>query len=242
MYLCHCRVCLSSAGTSAAANSSSSRANPEQGWRTTHNHTSKLPILSMGKRTSSSRGEYGSSAQFDLDPGTTEGNNSTNGATTKRTERLGHRIIRIPRGRRNLSLSTSHPSESSSALDEPRGFSLVSSETTVGRICAAHRHNIPVITIDDVSPEVRPNSNECNNGTSVDVDSTVQAQLESDELLAHQLQEQLYNETARGVPTEDVISDYLSLNDPFYCLKFTRLTFSDNFSLYNPFYYRLMLS
>jgi hypothetical protein len=242
MYLCHCRVCLSSAGTSAAANSSSSRANPEQGWRTTHNHTSKLPILSMGKRTSSSRGEYGSSAQFDLDHGTTEGNNSTNGATTKRTERLGHRIIRIPRGRRNLSLSTSHPSESSSALDEPRGLSLVSSETTVGRICAAHRHNIPVITIDDVSPEVRPNSNECNNGTSVDVDSTVQAQLESDELLAHQLQEQLYNETARGVPTEDVISDYLSLNDPFYCLKFTRLTFSDNFSLYNPFYYRLMLS
>jgi hypothetical protein len=196
----------------------------------------------MGKTTSSSRGEYGSSAQFDLDHGTTEGNNSTNGATTKRTEQLGHRIIRIPRGRRNLSLSTSHPGESSSALDEPRGLSLVSSETTVGRICAAHRHNIPVITIDDVSPEVRPNSNECNNGTSVDVDSTVQAQLESDELLAHQLQEQLYNETARGVPIEDVISDYLSLNDPFYCLEFTRLTFSDNFSLYNPFYYRLMLS
>jgi hypothetical protein len=196
----------------------------------------------MGKTTSSSRGEYGSSAQFDLDHGSAEDNNSTNGATTIRTERLGHRIIRIPRGRRNRALSSSHPGESSSALDKPRGLSLASSETTVGRICMAHRHNIPVITIGDVSPEVRPNSSECNNGSSVDVDPTVQAQLESDELLARQLQEQIYNETARGVPTEDVISDYLSLNDPFYYLKFARLTFSDNFSLYNLFYCRLMLS
>jgi hypothetical protein len=162
----------------------------------------------MGKTTSSSERESGFSALFDLDHGSAKGNSSTTGATTIHTERLRNRTIRIPGGWRKRALNSSHPGECSSALDEPRGSSLASSETMVGRYHTARRHNIPVITIDDVLPEVRPNSSGCNDGTSVD--PIVQAQLESDELLARQLQEQLYNETPSVVPTEDVISDSLN--------------------------------
>ncbi|TVU15284.1 hypothetical protein EJB05_38796 [Eragrostis curvula] len=170
------RVCLNAAGTSVI-NSSSSCVNPEDGWRTTHNHTSRLPISSMGRTSSRHGQESGSSTMFDLDHGSAGDIDLISEAIAKRTERLGNRTTRIAGGRRKRALSSSHPGESS-------------------------RHNIPVITIDDTIPEVGSSSSGRSDGTSVD--PTMQAQFESDELLARQLQEQLYNETPRVAPTEDI--------------------------------------
>ncbi|XP_062183988.1 uncharacterized protein LOC133887959 isoform X2 [Phragmites australis] len=197
------RVCLSAAGTSPVVNNNSSGINPEQGWRTTHNHTSKIPISLMGKSTSSCGQESGSSEPSDQDPGSAGGNkNSISGAPTARAQSLGNKTIRIGRGRRKHASSSFHPGESSSALNEPRGSFLASSTTTAGRNHTTHRHDIPVITIDDIFPEVRPSSSGYSNETSFD--PTIQAQLESDELLACQLQEQFYNESPHVVPTEEI--------------------------------------
>ncbi|KAJ1271842.1 hypothetical protein BS78_06G156700 [Paspalum vaginatum] len=171
------RVWLSTGGTSSAVNNHNSAINVEQGWRTTRNYTSKLPVSFMG----------GS-------------NSSINGETVPAPDRMGNKAIMISRGRRKQT-STSHPGESSSALDEPRASFCPSSKITAHRSHASHQHNIPVITIDDISPGARPSSSGYNNGTSVG--PTTQAQLESDELLARQLQEQLYNESPRFAHTEE---------------------------------------
>ncbi|XP_062226144.1 uncharacterized protein LOC133924566 isoform X2 [Phragmites australis] len=196
------RVRLTAGGTSSVVNNSSYGMNPEQGWRTTHNHTNKLPISFMSKTTSSCGQESGSSAPSDQDHGSAAGgnNNLLSGATTIRPERLGNKTIRFFRGRRKHASSSSHPGESSSALDEPTGSLLASSRITAGRNQTTHQHDIPIITTDGMFPEVRPSSSGYSNGTSVD--PTIQAQLESDELLARQLQEQLYNESPHVVPTE----------------------------------------
>uniref|UniRef100_A0A0A9E3W8 RING-type domain-containing protein n=1 Tax=Arundo donax TaxID=35708 RepID=A0A0A9E3W8_ARUDO len=193
------RVCPSAGGFSSVVNNSSSSMNPEQGWRTTHNHTSKLPISSMG-----SRQESGSSAPSDQDHGSAAGGNKNliSDATTTQPESLGNKTLGIVRGRRKPASSSSHPGESSHALNEPRGSFLASSRTTAGRNRTTRQHDIPVITIDDVFPETRPSSSGYNNRTLVD--PTIQAQLEADELLARQLQEQLYNESPRVVPTEEI--------------------------------------
>lgn len=193
------RVCINGAGTSSIINNNNSDINAEQGWRTTHNHTSKLPMPFMGKATSSSGQESGPSAPSNPDHGSAEGSNSSiSGATITVPDRMRNKTIIIGRGRRKQT-STSHPGESSSALYEPRGSFLPSK--TAHRNHASHQHNVPVITIDDVSPQSRPSSSGYSNETSVD--PTVQAQLESDELLARQLQEQLYNESPRFAQTEE---------------------------------------
>ena len=163
----------------------------EQGWRTTHNHTSKLPISLMGKLTCSSQQESESSAPSSQDHGS--------GATIMASDIMGTKTIMIGRGRRKHASTSSHPGESSSAHDGP-GASFVS-PPKAGRNHTSHRHDIPVIAI-DITPEARSSSSGYSNGTSVD--PTIQAQLESDELLARQLQEQLYNESPRFAPTEEV--------------------------------------
>lgn len=124
------------------------------------------------------------------------------------SNRVGNKAIMIGRGRRKYSSTSSHPGEGSSARDEPGAF-VSSSNITAGKNHTSHRHDIPVITIDDIPLEARPSSSGYSNGTSVD--PTIQAQLESDELLARQLQEQLYNESPRFAPTEEVIPRCLSL-------------------------------
>ncbi|WVZ86369.1 hypothetical protein U9M48_033164 [Paspalum notatum var. saurae] len=197
-YLCCCRVWPSAAGTSSVVDNYNSAINVEQGWRTTHNHTSKLPVSFMGA-TSSSGWESGSSAPSNQDHGSAGGSNSAiSGGTIPAPDRIGNKTMMISRGRRKQT-STSHPGESSSALDE--GSFFPSSKITAHRNHGSHQHNIPVITIDDISPEARPSSSGHSNGTSVD--PTTQAQLESDELLARQLQEQLYNESPRFAHTEE---------------------------------------
>ncbi|OEL27584.1 hypothetical protein BAE44_0011394 [Dichanthelium oligosanthes] len=129
-------------------------------------------------------------------------NNSVTGATMKVSDRVGNKTVIIGRGRMKHTSTSSHPGESSSALDEPRGSFVSSSRITAGRNHTSHRHDIPVITIDDIPSEARPSSSGYSNETSVD--PTAQAQLESDELLARQLQEQLYNESPRFAPTEEI--------------------------------------
>ncbi|CAD6263102.1 unnamed protein product [Miscanthus lutarioriparius] len=193
-------VDLSTAGT--YVNKNSSDINVEQGWRTTHNHTSKLPISFMGNATSSSRRESGSSMRSNQNHGSAGGNHSSvSGATMMVPDRLGNKTIMIRKGWRKETSTSSHTGESSSAVDEPRG-SLQSSKISAGRNHTSHQHNIPVITIDDIFPEARPSSSGFTNGTSVD--PNIEAQLESDELLARQLQEQLYNESPRFAPTEEI--------------------------------------
>ena len=136
-------------------------------------------------------------------------NNSIREATTIWPESLGNKTRRMRRGRSPLASASSHPGERSGAFDEPRGSFLTSSNTAACGNRTTHQHDIPLITIDDMLPEVRPSSTGYSNPTSVD--PTIQAQLESDELLARQLQEQLYNESPRVAHTEEVISDHLSL-------------------------------
>ncbi|CAL5015983.1 unnamed protein product [Urochloa decumbens] len=165
----------SAAGTPPVVIHDSPNMDEEQGWRTTHNHTSRLPISSMGKLSCISEGESGSSA-----PST----------------------IIIGGVRRRHASTPSHPGESSSAHDEPGASFVSSSKITAGRNHTSHRHDIPVITIDDIPPEATSSSSGHSNGASVD--PTVQAQLESDELLARQLQEQLYNESPRFAPREEI--------------------------------------
>ncbi|CAL5068847.1 unnamed protein product [Urochloa decumbens] len=165
----------SSAGTPSVVIHDSPNMDEEQGWRTTHNHTSRLPISLMGKLSCISEGESGSSA-----PST--------------------RII--GGGRRRYASTSSHPGESSSAHDEPGASFVSSSKITAGRNHTSHQHDIPVITIDDIPPEATSSSSGYSNGASVD--PTIQAQLESDELLARQLQEQLYNESPRFAPREEI--------------------------------------
>ncbi|CAN6235598.1 unnamed protein product [Urochloa humidicola] len=167
----------SAAGTSSVVINNSLNMDEEQGWRTTHNHTSRLPTSLMGKLSCSSEGESRSSA-----PST----------------------IIIDGGRRRHASTSSHPGESSSAHDEPGASFVPSSKITAGRNHTSHRHDIPVITIDDIPlpPEATSSSSGYSDGPSVD--PTIQAQLESDELLARQLQEQLYNESPRFAPREEI--------------------------------------
>uniref|UniRef100_A0A804UME8 RING-type domain-containing protein n=1 Tax=Zea mays TaxID=4577 RepID=A0A804UME8_MAIZE len=143
-------VDLSTAGT--YLNKNFSDISTEQGWRTTHNHTSKLPISFMGNITSSSGWESGSSTtRSNQNHGSAGGKHSSvSGANIIVPDKIGNKTIMLGRERRKQTSTSSHIGESSSAADEPR-----------------------------------------------------EAQLESDELLARQLQEQLYNESARFAPTEE---------------------------------------
>uniref|UniRef100_A0A804RKG5 RING-type domain-containing protein n=1 Tax=Zea mays TaxID=4577 RepID=A0A804RKG5_MAIZE len=144
-------VDLSTAGT--YLNKNFSDISTEQGWRTTHNHTSKLPISFMGNITSSSGWESGSSTtRSNQNHGSAGGKHSSvSGANIIVPDKIGNKTIMLGRERRKQTSTSSHIGESSSAADEPR-----------------------------------------------------EAQLESDELLARQLQEQLYNESARFAPTEEI--------------------------------------
>lgn len=204
-----CRISLSAAGTSSVVNNNNHNLDEEQGWRTTLNHTSKLPISLMGKLSCNSRRESGSSAPSSQDHGS--------GAPIMASNRVANKTIRIGRGRSKYASTSSHPNESSGAPDEPEASFVSSSKITAGRNHTSRRHDIPVITVNDIPTEATSSSSGYSNGASVD--PTVQAQLESDELLARQLQEQLYNESPRFAPTEEVISHPLST--PFY-LKFIK--------------------
>uniref|UniRef100_A0A0D9W732 RING-type domain-containing protein n=1 Tax=Leersia perrieri TaxID=77586 RepID=A0A0D9W732_9ORYZ len=151
----------------------------EQGWRTTHNNTSKLPMpLSAG-----------------------DSNNSIDGATTMQTSSFVNRAIRISSRKRKHIPSLYHAGESSSFADQPR---VASSASTAARNHTAQCHDIPIVDIDDIcSPEARPTSSGIGYINETLVDPNIREQLESDELLARQLQEQLYNETPRVIPTEE---------------------------------------
>uniref|UniRef100_A0A0D9W728 RING-type domain-containing protein n=1 Tax=Leersia perrieri TaxID=77586 RepID=A0A0D9W728_9ORYZ len=152
----------------------------EQGWRTTHNNTSKLPMpLSAG-----------------------DSNNSIDGATTMQTSSFVNRAIRISSRKRKHIPSLYHAGESSSFADQPR---VASSASTAARNHTAQCHDIPIVDIDDIcSPEARPTSSGIGYINETLVDPNIREQLESDELLARQLQEQLYNETPRVIPTEEI--------------------------------------
>ncbi|CAN6268506.1 unnamed protein product, partial [Urochloa humidicola] len=184
----------SAAGISSVVINNSTNMDEEQGWRTTHNYTSKLPISLMGKLSCSTEGESGSSAPSSQDHGS--------GETIMASNRAGNKTIIIGGGRRRHASTSSHPGESSSVHDEPGASFVSSSKITAGKNHTSHRHDIPVISIDDISPEAASSSRIYSNGTSVD--PTIQAQLESDELLARQLQEQLYNESPRFAPREEI--------------------------------------
>ncbi|KAK8449166.1 hypothetical protein SEVIR_7G172000v4 [Setaria viridis] len=188
------RISLSAAGTYSVVNNNSPNMDEEQGWKTTHNHTSKLPISLMGKLSCNSERESGSSAPSSQDHGS--------GAPIMASNRVRNKPIMIGRGRSKYASTSSHPDESSSARDEPEASFIPSSKITAGRNHTSLRHDIPVITINDIPAEATSSSSGYSNGASVD--PTVQAQLESDELLARQLQEQLYNESPCFAPTEEI--------------------------------------
>nr|BAJ94027.1 predicted protein [Hordeum vulgare subsp. vulgare] len=177
----------------------------QQGWRTTHNHTFKLP-MSLGCKTTSTSGmESGSSGPSNQGHETAAGdnNNSLSAATAMQSAGLRNRTTRISKGKRKHTSSSYHPGESSSSVNEPGSSCLASSDTTAGRNHTTRHHNISVIDIDDTSsPEVRSSLRGRSNGTSIN--PNVNAQLEADELLARQLQEQLYNETPRVAPREEI--------------------------------------
>uniref|UniRef100_A0A0E0KSQ8 RING-type domain-containing protein n=1 Tax=Oryza punctata TaxID=4537 RepID=A0A0E0KSQ8_ORYPU len=186
------RVCPRSMGDSTSvANSDYTNIGSEQGWRTTHNNTSKLPMpLSAGVSNNS------------IDGG--DNNNSIDGANTLQTASFVNRTIRISSRKRKHIASSYHPGESSSSVDvdQPRVASL---DSTAARNHTTHRNHIPVVDIDDIcSPEVRPSLSGIGSSNRTSVDPNIREQLESDELLARQLQEQLYNETPHVVPTEEI--------------------------------------
>ena len=177
----------------------------QQGWRTTHNHTIKLPVSLLCKTTSTSGMESGSSGPSNQGHETAaeESNNSLSAATAARSASLRNRTIRISKGKRKHTSSSYHPGESSSSVNELGSSCLASSDATAGRNRTTRRHNISVIDIDDISsPEARSSLSGRSNRTSID--PNVSAQLEADELLARQLQEQLYNETPRVAPREEI--------------------------------------
>ncbi|KAL5216582.1 hypothetical protein ABZP36_007983 [Zizania latifolia] len=195
------RVCPRSEGNSSSvANNDHTGIGSEQGLRTTHN-TTKLLVSHLGKMTSSCGREPGSSGQSIRNHETAAGNNnsSIDGATTMQTTRT----LRISKRKRNHT-SISYPGESSHSVGQSRVSQLASLNSTAARNHTTHRHDIPVVDIDGVfSPEVRPSSSGsgCSNRSSVD--PNIREQLEADEVLARQLQEQLYNETPHA-PTEEI--------------------------------------
>ncbi|EEC77625.1 hypothetical protein OsI_16613 [Oryza sativa Indica Group] len=169
----------------------------------------------QGKMTNSCGRESGSSEQSNLDRASAAGdsnnsieggdnNNSIGGAKTLQTASFVNRTIRISSRKRKRIASSYHPGESSSSVDvdQPR---VASSDSTAARNHTTHRHHIPVVDIDDIcSPEVRPSLSGIGSSNRTSVDPNIREQLESDELLARQLQEQLYNETPHVVPTEEI--------------------------------------
>ncbi|KAG8082650.1 hypothetical protein GUJ93_ZPchr0014g47279 [Zizania palustris] len=195
------RVCPRSMGNSSSvANNDHTGIGSEQGFRTTHN-TTKLPVSHSGKMTSSCRREPGSSGQSirNHEAAAGDNNSSIDGTTTMQTTRT----LRISKKKRNHT-SISYPGESSHSVGQSMVSQLASLNSTDARSHTIHYHDIPVVDIDDVfSPEVRPSSSGsgCSNRSSVD--PNIREQLEADEVLARQLQEQLYNETP-DVPTEEI--------------------------------------
>ncbi|KAM0832710.1 hypothetical protein ACQ4PT_064723 [Festuca glaucescens] len=174
----------------------------QQGWRKTHNHTSKLSRSLLGTMTTSYGIESGSSGPSNQGHETAVGdsNNSFSAATTTRST---SRTTKISKGKRKVTSSSYYPGDSSSSLHEHGGSCLASSDTTAGRNHTTVCHDTPVIDIDDLySPEVRPRLRGSRDGTSIG--PNISAQLEADEMLARQLQEQLYNETPRVPPREDI--------------------------------------
>uniref|UniRef100_A0ACD5V3L3 Uncharacterized protein n=1 Tax=Avena sativa TaxID=4498 RepID=A0ACD5V3L3_AVESA len=180
----------------------------QQGWRTTHNHTSKVPMTLLGMTTTSCGIESGSPGPSNQGYETAaaaaagDNNNTFSAATTTRSTSLRNRTTRISKGKRKYTSSSYHPGESSSSLNEHSGF-LAASDTAARRNHTTPCHDTPVIDIDDISsPEVRTRLRGYHDGTSID--PNISAQLEADELLARQLQEQLYSETPRVAPREEV--------------------------------------
>ncbi|XP_040379258.1 E3 ubiquitin-protein ligase RNF12-A-like isoform X2 [Oryza brachyantha] len=182
------RVCPRSMGdSSSVANNDHTGIYSEHCWRTTHNNTSILPMSLSGDNNNSINGA--------------DNNNSIDGATTLQTATV-NKTIRISNRKRKHIPSSYHPAESSSSLDQPRVASLGS---TSARNRITHRCHIPVVDIDDIcSPEVRSTSSGIDGSNQTLVDPNIREQLESDELLARQLQEQLYNETPHVVPAEEI--------------------------------------
>lgn len=152
-----CRVCPRAPVGSSVVNDDSTGIS-QQGWRTTHNHTIKLPMSLLCKTTSTSGMEFGSSGPSNQGHETAAGdnNNSFSAATAVRPASLRNRTIRISKGKRKHTSSSYHPGESSSSVNELGSSCLASSDTTAGRNHTTRRHNISVIDIDDISsPEVR---------------------------------------------------------------------------------------
>ena len=136
------------------------------------------------------------------------GSNNSFSAATRSTSLRNRTIIRISKGKRKHASSSYHPGESSSSLNEHSGSCLASNDTTTVRNQTIICHDTPVIDIDDISsPEVRPGLSGYRDGPSIN--PNISAQLEADEILARQLQEQLYNETPRVAPREEVVHDHL---------------------------------
>ncbi|KQJ83527.1 uncharacterized protein LOC100837137 isoform X1 [Brachypodium distachyon] len=181
--------------SSFIVNDNSSGMAYQQGWRTTHNHTRKVP--------SSCEIESGSSGPSNQGHETGDNNNSISAATTTRPASLRNMTIKISKGKRKHTSSSYHPGESSSSLNGLSGSCLAFSDRTAGRNPSNICHDIPVIDIDDIrSPEV--GSSLSGHSSRTLIDPNISAQLEADELLAQQLQEQLYSETPRSVPREEM--------------------------------------
>ncbi|XP_047066385.1 uncharacterized protein LOC124674386 isoform X1 [Lolium rigidum] len=196
------RVCPRGVVDSSVVNGDISGISSQQGWRRTHNHTSKLSRSLLDTMTTSCGIESGSSGPSNQGHETAVGdsNNSFSAATTTRST---SGTTKISKGKRKLTSSSYYPGDSSSSLHEHSGSCLASSDTTAGRNHTTVCHDTPVIDIDNLySPEVRPHLRGNHHGTSIG--PNISAQLEADEMLARQLQEQLYNETPRVAPREDI--------------------------------------
>uniref|UniRef100_A0ACD5UTJ3 Uncharacterized protein n=1 Tax=Avena sativa TaxID=4498 RepID=A0ACD5UTJ3_AVESA len=194
------RVCPRAVIDSAVVNGDITGISSQQGWRTTRNHTSKVSRPLLGMTTTSCGIESGPSGPSAAAAG--DNNITFSAATTTRSTSLRNRTARISKGKRKHTSSSYHPGESSSSLNEHSGC-LASSDTAAGRNHTTLCHDTPVIDIDDISsPEVRTRLRGYRDGTSID--PNISAQLEADELLARQLQEQLYSETPRVAPREEV--------------------------------------
>ncbi|CAM0903829.1 unnamed protein product [Alopecurus aequalis] len=196
------RVCPGAVVDSSVINGDTTGISSQEGWRTTRNQTSKLQRSLLGTTTTSGieSGSFGPSNQGHE---TAAGGSNNSFCAATRSASLRNRTIRISNGKRKHTSSSYHPGESSSSLNEPTGSCLASSDTRAGRNQTILCHDTPVIDVDDIpSPQVRPRLSGYRDGTSIG--PNINAQLEADEILARQLQEQLYNETPRVAPREEI--------------------------------------
>lgn len=163
----------------------------DNGWRATRNHMRKPSNSSTRGTASSMRSGNPSSDQLFVDSGVTLRQRGTNSILLQ-DSLASHKENGRINGKRKLGLSRSNIGECSSSVSKNADSSSSDSSRQLPdrrstRICRSERDDFvlgPVIEVDELqSPERIENSEDRDR------------QVESDEMLARQLQEELYNET-----------------------------------------------